>query len=109
MTTNNATDLDFALNTDADPTYQNENYLVFIFNMEGTDQKFTDGNFQYDECYVVVNRANGVVEHACVRMPEACFIAYQLNKALIDPPWAWADKVVDAAPEETPPPVPTVN
>lgn len=107
MTTNNP--FDDAVNlTDAEPSYQNDNYLVFIFNMEGTSDRFKDGQFEYDECYVVVNRTNGVVEHACVRLPEACFIAFQLNKALLDPPWDWPGKVIEAASDDngaTPPPV----
>jgi hypothetical protein len=113
LTTNNKDPFTDAANlTDVEPTYQNDNYVVFIFNMEETEDRYKDGQFEYDECYVVVNRANGVVEHACVRLPEACFIAFQLDKALRDPPWDWPGKVIDAASEDNetlPIPPPSVN
>lgn len=75
--------------------YENERYIVVAVDFLGPEadgDPYTDGRFQYDTGYAVVNKETEVWEHVCTQLPEACFTAMSLNNAMDAAPWNWKDK-----------------
>ena len=74
------------------PLYENDRYIVVVVDLSGDMDTYTDGRFQYDAAYAVVNKVTEVWEHVCSQLPEACFTAMSLDNAMASAPWMWKDK-----------------
>jgi hypothetical protein len=76
-----------------EPLYQNDYYFVAVIVVNEGEEPYVDGKFVYKELYGVINRQTGVLEHACVQLPEAIFCASALETALNKSPWNWAKSI----------------
>jgi hypothetical protein len=80
--------------------FDTEHYVVLHGDVDTVlgQEPYTDGKFNYYKVYLVVNKQTEVVEHVCIQLPEACWVATGLNSAVAKAPWAWAGSIAEAAP-----------
>lgn len=74
--------------------HKNEFYMVLPWQFP-EDAPFTDSRAYFMWGYAVRNVETGVVEHLCVQLPEAMYVAEKLAQQLIQKPWEWVREVAE--------------